>query len=264
METGYFNFEEVVWGTSAYELYLEFRYEVFCKELHRVAPSSCLLSSNGRPMETDLYDQYSRHFMSYHKATGNPAASVRVILPSPVGLNVTPRYIIGRPLPYPDARDDNIGEISRMAIAPQFRRRQEDRNKPFQGDPEPEISQPPDNRRHHLHRRLRFNPSSTPESEMNRLPDNHRRHQPELVLGMYREIYLLCRQNGIDYCMAAMETRFSRLLNTLGFPWVPVGPTNENVEPPRRVYLISAVEMERSLSQRETCILSFLQAQSTG
>lgn len=234
METSFFHVEEVVPGTRAYEIYLEFRYEVFCKELHRIVLPSYPLSSTGQPMETDQYDQYSRHFMSYHKVSGQPAASVRVILPNPIGLNVTPRYLIDRPLPYPDAHDHNIGEISRMAIAPQFRRRQEDRNKPFQGDP---------------------------ESEMNRLPDNHRHHQPELVLGMYREIYLLCRQNGIDYCMAAMEKRFSRLLKTLGFPWVSVGPVNENVEPPRRAYLISAVEMELSLSQRETCILSFLKAQ---
>lgn len=236
METVYFRFEEVVLGTPAYELYLEFRYEIFCKELQRIAPSSCPLSSNGRPMETDQYDPHSRHFMAYHKATGNSAASARVILPNPIGLNVTPRYIIDRPLPYPDATDDNTGEISRMAIAPQFRRRQEDRDKPFQGDPEPEMSCQ---------------------------PEINRRRQPELVLGIYREIYLLCQQENIRYCMAAMDNRFSRLLNTLGFPCVPVGPVNENVQPPRRVYLISALAMERSLSQRGTCTLSFLQAQDT-
>lgn len=236
METSFFHVEEVVPGTHAYELYLEYRYEVFCKELHRVVPKSCPLSSNGRPMETDQYDQYSRHFMSYHKVSGSPAASARVILPSPIGLNVSSRYIIDRPLPYPDATNVNIGEISRMAIAPQFRRRQEDRKKPFQGDA---------------------------ESEMSQLPDNHRLHKPELVLGMYREIYLLCKQNGINYCMAAMEERFRRSLSTLGFPWVSISAVNQDVEPPRRVYLISAEELERSLSQRETRILSFLQAQET-
>jgi N-acyl amino acid synthase of PEP-CTERM/exosortase system len=234
METVYFRFEEVVLGTPAYELYLEFRYEIFCKELQRIASSSCPVSSGGRPMETDQYDPHSRHFMAYHKATGSSAASARVILPNPSGLNVTPRYIIERPLPYPDATNDNTGEISRMAIAAQFRRRQEDRDKPFQGDPEPEMSCQ---------------------------PEINRRRQPELVLGIYREIYLLCQQENIRYCMAAMDNRFSRLLNTLGFPCVPVGPVNENVQPPRRVYLISALEMERSLSQRGTCTLSFLQAQ---
>lgn len=234
METSFFHVEEVLPGTRAYELYLEFRYEVFCKELHRVVPESFPLSSLGRPMETDKYDQHSRHFMSFHKGNGIPAASVRVILPNPVGLNVASRYVIDFPLPYADALESNIGEISRMAISPMFRRRKEDRNKPFQGDPEWEMSQ---------------------------LPDNHRLHQPELVLGMYREIYLLCKQRSINYCMAAMEHRFSRLLRTLGFPWVSISAINHDVTPPRRVYLISADELERSLSQRETCILSFLQAQ---
>lgn len=236
METVYFRFEEVVLGTPAYESYLEFRYEIFCTELQRIAPSPHLLSSNGRPMETDQYDPYSRHFMAYHKSTGSSAASARVILPNPSGLNVTPRYIIERPLPYPDATDGNTGEISRMAIAQQFRRRQEDKDKPFQGDPEPEMSCQ---------------------------PEKNRRRQPELVLGIYREIYLLCQQMGIRYCMAAMDNRFSRLLNTLGFPFVPVGPINEIIQPPRRVYLISALEMECSLNQRETNTLNFLKAQDT-
>ena len=236
METDYFRFEEIVAGTSAYELYLEFRHEVFCRELQRITPVSCPLSSSSRPMETDQYDQYSRHFMAYHKSTGSPAAFARVILPNPTGLNVTQRYIIERPLPYPEAIDDNVGEISRMAIASQFRRRQEDQGKPFQGDPEQE---------------MRFRPEGV------------RRHQPELVLGMYREIYLLCKQKGIAYCMAAMENRFSRLLNTLGFPFVPVGPVNENVQPPRRVYLISGVEMEHCLGQRESCILKFLRGKDS-
>ena len=75
METVYFRFEEVVLGTPAYESYLEFRYEIFCKELQRIAPSPHLLSSNGLPVETDQYDPHSRHFMAYHKSTGNSAAA---------------------------------------------------------------------------------------------------------------------------------------------------------------------------------------------
>jgi N-acyl amino acid synthase of PEP-CTERM/exosortase system len=231
METVYFLFEEVVWGTLAYEYYLEFRYEIFCKELNRVVPPPSLFSS--RPMETDQYDPYSRHFIAYHKPTGTIAASVRVILPSPIGLKVASSYIIDRPLPYPDATDENIGEISRMAISPMLRRRKEDRKTLFQGDP---------------------------TSEMSFQPDKNRRNQPELVLGMYREIYQLCKQIGIGYCMAAMDASFSRLLNSLGFPFKPVGPVNNSVHPPRRVYLISAVELEHSLSQREARVLSFLQA----
>lgn len=231
METSYFSFKEVLPGTSAYERYLEARYEIFCEELGRVEPPNAM-SSNGKPIETDQYDPYSRHFLATHKPTQTVAGFVRVILPNLNGLNVTPRYTIDRPLPYADARDDNTGEISRMAIAPHFRRRHADQGK-IQG---------------------------SPEEEMSGKREGARRHQPELVLGMYREVYQLCRQLGIDYCVAAMDSHFSRLLVALGFPFVPVGPVNEAVSPPRRVFLISAQEMERSLGEREASLLEFMRA----
>jgi len=232
METTYFRFDEVTPGTPEYERYLEARHEVFVAELNRVEETG-LTSSNGQPIETDHYDATSRHFLAIHKPSGSVAGFVRVILPSDVGLNVTPRYVIDRPLPYPDATDDRIGEISRMAIAPHYRRRHEDKGKPYQGDP---------------------------ESEMSGKAEGFRRHQPELVLGLYREVYTLCRKVGLDYCVAAMDCHFSRVLMGLGFPFVAVGPVNEKVQPPRRVYLVSAAEMERSLTSRVADVMRFLQA----
>lgn len=233
METTYFRVEEVKPGSPAYERYLEARHEVFCAELGRVEPTG-LNSSNGRPIETDGYDACSRHFVAFYKPDDSVAGFVRVILPNEKGLNVTPRYVIDHPLPYPDATDDSIGEISRMAIAAHFRRRHSDQGKPIQGDP---------------------------GSEMTMRPEGLRRHQPELVLGMYREIYQLCKGLGIGYCVAAMDSHFSRMLVALGFPFVPVGPVNDAVSPPRRVFLVSAAEMERSLAAREEAVLRFMQAQ---
>lgn len=232
METTYFRFNEVKIGTGEYERYLAARYQVFCDELHRVDAGG-LRSRSGDLIETDRYDAFSRHFMAIHKDTGALAAFGRVILPSEIGLNVTPRYIIDRPLPFADATEGRIGEISRMAIAPNYRRRHEDQGKPVHGDP---------------------------ASEMSHKPDGARRHQPELVLGMYREMYRLCDQVGIAYYMAAMDNRFSRLLNTLGFPFVPVGPINEGVTPLRRVYLMSIREMECRLGERHPDTLRFMQA----
>ncbi len=237
METQYFRFGEVETGTPEYEVYLEFRYRVFCEEMGRIEPP--VLPSGGRYIETDRYDIHSRHFVGYHKATGRIAGFVRVILPNPLGLNVTPRYIIERPLPYPDATDGNIGEISRMAISPEFRRRHSDRQKPIQGDPAGEMGAVP----------------ST---------DGHRHHQPELVLGLYREVYQLCKRNGLAHCFAAMDSNFSRLLVRLGFPFVPVGPVNDAVDPPRRVFMISAREMEQSLGQRDCDVMAFMLGETPG
>lgn len=233
MDTNYFSFHEVVQGSAEYEEYLEARYQVFCEELGRVE-SPGMLSSNGHPIETDQYDGSSRHFIARHRASGTVAGFMRVILPSQAGLNVSTRYVIEHPLPYEGATEDMVGEISRLAVTPMFRRRHDDEGKSVQGDP---------------------------ESESSSKVDGLRRHQPELVLGMYREVYRLCRQIGLDYCVAAMDRRFSRLLTTLGFPFVAVSQVNEAVTPPRRVYLISAEEMERALGTRENCILKFMQEQ---
>ena len=165
METTYFRFEEVLPGSPAYERYLEVRHDVFCTELGRVQPTG-LSSSNGRPIETDGYDVHSRHFVAYYKPDESVAGFVRVIMPNEKGLNVTPRYVIDHPLPYADATDDRIGEISRMAIAQHFRRRHSDQGKPIQGDP---------------------------ASEMAHGKDGLRRHQPELVLGSQMERHIAKR-----------------------------------------------------------------------
>lgn len=232
MDTNYFHFEEVLPGTDGFDDYQEARYDVFCDELGRVQPTG-QFNRRGHPIETDRFDPYSRHFIARHKVSGVIAGFMRVIMPNRMGLNVGDRYIIDQPLPY-GVTMDRVGEISRLAVTPGFRRRHSDEGKPVQGDP---------------------------ESEMTLRAEGMRQHQPELVLGLYREVYHLCQNEGVDYCVAAMDRRFSRLLNTLGFPFLAVGPVNETVSPPRRVYLISAKEMERSLGSRENCILRFMQAQ---
>lgn len=232
MDTQYFHFEEVLPGTDGFDDYQQARYDVFCEELGRVEPTG-QFNRRGHPIETDRYDEHSRHFIARHKESGIVAGFMRVIMPNPHGLNVFDRYCINEPLPY-GVHLNQIGEISRLAVAPRFRRRHEDEGKSVQGDP---------------------------ETEMRGRPEGMRQHQPELVLGLYREVYHLCQSEGVDYCVAAMDRRFSRLLNTLGFPFLAVGPVNEAVSPPRRVYLISAQEMERSLGSRENCILRFMQAQ---
>lgn len=232
METHYFHFHEVQPGTEDFNDYQEARYDVFCEELGRVEPTG-QFNRRGHAIETDRFDAYSRHFVARHKCSGVIAGFMRVILPNHRGLNVSDRYVIDQPLPY-GVSLDQIGEISRLAVTPVFRRRHSDEYKPVQGDP---------------------------KTEMTGRPEGMRQHQPELVLGLYREVYHLCQSEGIDYCVAAMDRRFSRLLNTLGFPFLAVGPVNEAVLPARRVYLISAQEMENSLGSRENCILSFMQAQ---
>ncbi len=232
METSYFHFQEVQPGTADFDDYQAARYDVFCEELGRVEPTGHV-NSRGHAVEIDRFDPHSRHFIARHKTSGVIAGFMRVIMPNRMGLNVSDRYIIDHPLPY-GVSMAQVGEISRLAVTPRFRRRHSDEGQSFQGDP---------------------------QTEMTGRAEGMRQHQPELVLGLYREVYHLCQKEGVDYCVAAMDRRFSRLLNTLGFPFLAVGPVNETVFPVRRVFLISAQEMENSLRSRENCILRFMQEQ---
>lgn len=239
MDTHSFHFSEVLPGTKDYETYLQLRYSVFCEELKRIKGTSLPRNKTASNQETDAYDPYSRHFLGIHMKSGTPAACVRLILPNPRGLNIHARYIVNK-IPYPEADYAHTAELSRMAIAPFFRRRRDDQGKPFEGDPRDELP----------------NMNSIEQS------NDRRHHQPELVLGMYREIYHLANQLNITHCFAAMEPSFSRLLIKLGFPFTPVGPINMHVQPPRRPYIISSHILEQQLAQYNPYLLDFLRGQA--
>lgn len=233
METAYFSFIEIVQDSPEYLQYLNLRHKIFCHELRRVVGSD---NHKGMSIETDQYDACSRHLLAIHLQTGEPAACARLILPGPHGLNLETRYKIEE-FPYTEANASNTGEISRMAISPSFRRRKEDKSNQICGNP---IEELPNHRQ-----------------ENNR----HRQHQPELVLGMYREIYLLAKELGIQYCYAAMDGVFSRLLSYIGFPFKVVGPYNRSVHPHRRPFIISQQAMEMHLEKNDASLMRFLEGE---
>lgn len=231
MKTQSFSFKEVFPGTPEYDAYLELRYAVFCEELNRVEAKDANL---GR--ETDIYDQYSRHFLATHIATGALGACARLIFPNPSGFNIQARYEIKKEAVYPDAALEKTAEISRMAISSAFRRRREDDKRPVCGSPEDEL------------------PNSAREDEH----VGNRKHQPEIVLGMYRAIYQSAKESGISHYIAAMDPMFSRLLGMLGFPFKSVGPVNMQVRPARRPYMMSNADLEQHLLCRNPSLLEFL------
>lgn len=231
MKTRSFSFKEVFPGTPEYDAYLTLRYAVFCEELNRVETSDANLKR-----ETDIYDQYSRHFLATHIDTGSLAACARLILPNPSGFNIQARYEIKKESAYPDAALEEIAEISRMAISSAFRRRRTDAKRPVCGSPEDEL------------------PNSAHEEEH----ASDRKHQPEIVLGMYRAIYQSAKESGISHYMAAMDPMFTRLLGMLGFPFKPAGPINMQVRPARRPYMMSNADLEQHLLCRNPSLLEFL------
>jgi N-acyl amino acid synthase of PEP-CTERM/exosortase system len=47
---------------------------------------------------------------------------------------------------------------------------------------------------------------------------------PQILLGMYRELYRYSRANGVRYWYAAMEKHLANSLFKMGFPFRPIGP----------------------------------------
>lgn len=199
-----FSFRQVTHESSDYIDYLGLRYDIFCCELQRVSGSSFYFD---KQVETDQFDTFSKHILATHTPTGQSAACIRLIMPNPCGLNVNLRYKIDRSI-YPDSNASNTGEISRMAISPLFRRQ-----------------------------RL---PNINPRFQNNKTIEGMRRkHYPELVFGVFREIYTVASKGGLEYCYAAMDDAYVRLLKWMGIPFVPVGPYNMAISPMRRPYIIS-------------------------
>ena len=234
MQEQYFKFYEITENDEKYAEYLKFRHLIFVKELQNIAPQK---ENNSTAVETDQFDSYSRHVIAIHNATGIVAGCARLILPNPEGLNTESRYCIEEH-PYAKQQKKNTGEISRMAISPDFRRRKEDDKNLIEGDPNREIAS--------------IDIATSSDS-------NKRNYQPGLIMGMYREIYFIAQQENINFCIAAMDQRFSRLLIKSGYPFHPIGPVNPNLTPLRRPFIISQEEMKTKLAQLHPELMAFMQ-----
>lgn len=68
------------------------------------------------------------------------------------------------------------------------------------------------------------NPDTIAPAAMSRHGNERRSNSPEILLGLYREMYRFSRKAGIRYWFAAMEKSLARSLARMGFPFEPIGP----------------------------------------
>jgi len=181
------------------------RYEVYCLECQFLEP---LDYPDG--LEVDSYDQRSFQVAS-HNLEGVLVGSMRFVLANE-----------GQEFPFEEhcsTFDDftfppreQCGEVSRLVVRKNYRRRAGDSlqgmSKGFQeqgnvsniGQPEP----------------------NTESGDKDR-----RNNTPQILLGMYREIYRYSRRNGVNYWFVAMERSLARILNRMGLRFIPIGPQTD-------------------------------------
>lgn len=218
-ERAYFYFKRVN-GVEDLHNVFALRYQVYCKECGFLPAADY---PDGK--ETDEYDAYSLHFSAFHHS-GTLAGAVRLVRATPEGLfpfhQHCPSLYAGVELP-PAAQ---AAEISRLVVGKDFRRRLNDTLFGFQAQESPTVE------------------VGIVQANGQRRTSNH----PEIVLGLYREMYQESKRQGITHWYAAMERSLARLLMRYKFSFVPIGPEVDYYGPVTP-YLASLADLEEKVSR---------------
>ena len=169
------------------------RYQVYCLENQYESASD-----NANERETDEYDRQSEHALLIHRETGTVVGTTRLIMPKVNGKDLfQPIHQICPPDILAELSDripvSKTAEISRFAIAKEFRRRAEDKGTITGG-------------------------------LTNMGSDNPRRLIPHISLGLIQSIVAMAQKRGMTHIYAVMEPALLRMLRGLGIHWEKLGP----------------------------------------
>lgn len=205
--TPYFTFTQLMRDRSdriesaLFKEILRLRYEVYCLECNYLDAREY-----DEGLEFDGYDARACH-VGAHNLEGALVGTVRLVL-----ANESERFPFEEHCKVFDDFDfpprQQCAEVSRLVVRKSFRRRPGDSlqgvSKEFQETGRVE---------------------SGAQQQAQTDPWLHRHNSnPQILLGMYREMYRHSRQNGIRYWFAAMEKALARSMYKIGFHFVPAGP----------------------------------------
>lgn len=195
------------------------RYQVYINEWEFEAPDDHPVG-----LEYDNYDLYSVHFYAMCKNKSKIIGTVRTILNSHLGFPIERHFELTEK---PENLDrHNVGEISRLAISKEFRRRAIDDA---------------------LFEARSFVPNTLPRY-MDHGSDIRRHCEHELVRGLYFLLYRDSKQRGLTHWYAVMTKGLYIILKRWGIPFHQVGATKD-YHGPRAPYLVSIETVERTLER---------------
>lgn len=206
------------------------RYEVYCLECGFLKPQDYQ-----ERIETDNYEDRSSH-VAAHSLDGLIVGTVRLVEASqsqrfPFEEHCT----LFDSFAFPPR--EQCGEVSRLVVRKSYRRRPGDSlqgmSKEFQE---------------------KGNATSIEEDAATEHVKDRRSSSPEVLLGMYRELYRYSRKSSIRYWFAAMEQPLARSLSRMGFHFVPIGPVSDYYGPVIP-FMVDLQELESSL-RKESPLLA--------
>ena len=187
-------------GADLFTQIAALRYEVYCLECGFLSPEAY----PGK-LEVDDYDGRSLHVAAFDPE-GQLVGAVRLVLagadqtyPFENHCGVFDGYVF-------PAREQ-CGEVSRLVVRKSFRRRPGDSSQGVANE----------------FREIGGSTPNTPGTQSG--PGSERRsNNPEIFLGLYRELLRFSHQNGIRYWYSAMERALLRSMSRIGFKFEAVGP----------------------------------------
>jgi N-acyl amino acid synthase of PEP-CTERM/exosortase system len=183
-------------------------------------------SSNAHPegLEYDDFDDHSVHVYACSDDGSQVIGTIRMILNSPLGFPIERHFDISG-LPSGIDRDE-VGEISRLAVSKEYRRRAIDRK---------------------IFGLEQFAPNQIPRFIKN--GHDFRRHcEHELVRGLYIALYRDSKLRGLTHWYAVMAKGLYVILKRWGIAFVQIGP-QKDYHGIRAPYLVSIESIERSLEK---------------
>jgi len=205
------------------------RYEVYCLECGFLDPKEY---QDG--LESDEYDKGAVHFTA-HNADSELVGSLRLVHP-PLS-NSFPFenhcYKLFDDVVLPPREES--GEISRLVVRKNYRRRVGDS---LAGVPQ------------------EFTIGGPIRLPVHRAPGERRSNSPQILLGLYRELYRYSVEMEIRYWYAAMERSLARVLSRLHFEFTPIGMETDYYGPVRP-YLADLRDLERRLAENSPEMLAW-------
>ena len=193
------------------------RYQVYIKEWEFEA-----VDDHPVGLEYDDYDEYSVHFYACCKTHSKVIGTIRTILHSELGFPIEKNFRLNEQLLGVDRR--GIGEISRLAVSKEYRRRAIDQ--------------------------ILFEPGPFVPNKLPRYMDDGRdirRHcEHELVRGLYLQLYRDSKQRGLTHWYAVMAKGLYIILKRWGIPFHQIGPAMD-YHGLRAPYVVSIETVEHAL-----------------
>ncbi|HEC15159.1 MAG TPA: PEP-CTERM/exosortase system-associated acyltransferase [Sedimenticola sp.] len=192
------HFEVVLADTEeARDIHYRLRYRVFCSETGFEDPAAF---PDGK--ECDEYDEHAVHFLIRDRSSHDWIATMRLVLGRYGDLpaehiceNLDKSLIAGI-----DHR--HIGEISRLCMVSDFRRRRHERRLPYE--------------------------VIDGKSAAEHWNKKERRKEPEILVGLLRALYEWTKNNDVRYCYFLISPALARIVGRLNLKMIKAGGSCEH------------------------------------